>query len=1113
MTLPPEKIAELRQIIHSQVSQLDVQNQIRNVVSNMMNGQNGHGDVLTEADVMNQLRQGGVIDEVMRHIQVDGSHNSKPAAHFADLTNSASQGMSKRANIDPSRRYLYFVVQGGRAFLEHLHEPDAIPGQRVSAYFTLHIYFRNQRFKSRPVACAVEPEFDEGFLLELHKEEAGEAGKMADTPALLSMGGPIHLVLIKTDSAGETTLLSSQFFEWRPLLTSKQGIMKTSLEMLGTGNEARVPVGVLDLKLELIPKQTQVLEENVVRAQLDLERSRQADRERLFLVYAKQWWKEFLQIRDAHQERLVKMFAQDARSVKYIGDQSTISSYLQVPGTRFVKDIGAHGSLFHPIFRSQGPLYDPAISDIGDQGSLYDPAISDIGDQGSLYDPAISDTGDQGSLYDPAISDIGDQGSLYDPAISDIGDQGSLYDPAISDTGDQGSLYDPAISDTGDQGPLYDPAISDIGDQGPLYDPAISDIGVQGSLYDPVMSDTGDRGSLYDPAISDIGDQGSLYDPAISDIGDQDSLYDPAISDIGDQGSLYDPAISDTDIGDQGSLYDPAISDIGDQGSLYDSAMSDTGDQGSLYDPAISDICDQGSLYDPAISDTGDQGSLYDPAISDIGDQGSLYDPISDTGDQGSLYDPAISDIGDQGSLYDPAISDTGDQGSLYDPAMSDAGDQGSLYDPGISDTGDQSSLYHFAIIGDQSTISSCLQMPSLFQTLDENGVKRPVSSYVKPLRGGRLLDTPREAARFVSLMHHEKLQGLGGGDKVEQWTNTHAFLCRNKGDCEDHAILLCSLLLGFGLDAYVCVGTKIKGSVHVWVMTVAADGKLITFWESLNGHRYIHEAINPNAPPMAKLQRPKYPYKTVGCVFNHQCFYANSQASDSVDVCQFDLHNEAHWKSMSKDAIVSVCGAGASTSWPVPPPLSSSTLDPHLVSNDLEQQLKVLVLEHRRDLGLTTSWDDQLSYILTPALAAYETERITGITAGNEEFQDAVRLAVPDGQTFKGYPIQFTHRNARKAFTTCLRAPVCEEIINCRGDLVRLAVRVRVFPYPESACATWIMFACLVLFVPMSLIRWKPDTKRDMRTPVLLENVACSGMATSSLTRRLLAGWLSPSA
>lgn len=57
--------------------------------------------------------------------------------------------------------------------------------------------------------------------------------------------------------------------------------------------------------------------------------------------------------------------------------------------------------------------------------------------------------------------------------------------------------------------------------------------------------------------------------------------------------------------------------------------------------------------------------------------------------------------------------------------------------------------------------------------------------------------------------------------------------------DCEDHAILLCSLLLGFGLDAYVCVGTKSKGSVHAWVVTISIEGTVV-FWESLNGHRYV---------------------------------------------------------------------------------------------------------------------------------------------------------------------------------------------------------------------------------------------------------------------------------
>jgi len=51
--------------------------------------------------------------------------------------------------------------------------------------------------------------------------------------------------------------------------------------------------------------------------------------------------------------------------------------------------------------------------------------------------------------------------------------------------------------------------------------------------------------------------------------------------------------------------------------------------------------------------------------------------------------------------------------------------------------------------------------------------------------------------------------------------------------------VLLCSLLLGFGLDAYVCVGTKLRGASHTWVVTISTDGRA-TFWESLTGDRLL---------------------------------------------------------------------------------------------------------------------------------------------------------------------------------------------------------------------------------------------------------------------------------
>lgn len=53
--------------------------------------------------------------------------------------------------------------------------------------------------------------------------------------------------------------------------------------------------------------------------------------------------------------------------------------------------------------------------------------------------------------------------------------------------------------------------------------------------------------------------------------------------------------------------------------------------------------------------------------------------------------------------------------------------------------------------------------------------------SFVCPLRAGRLLDSPRQAARFVSLLGYEHAPSVGGG-KAEMWSSLHAFLCKGKG-------------------------------------------------------------------------------------------------------------------------------------------------------------------------------------------------------------------------------------------------------------------------------------------------------------------------------------------
>lgn len=76
------------------------------------------------------------------------------------------------------------------------------------------------------------------------------------------------------------------------------------------GSENKVPVGILETRLEIIPKIKENLTDELVSAQVSLEKAKRAERERLFLVYAKQWWKEFCQIRPSQSERRVKIFAQ-----------------------------------------------------------------------------------------------------------------------------------------------------------------------------------------------------------------------------------------------------------------------------------------------------------------------------------------------------------------------------------------------------------------------------------------------------------------------------------------------------------------------------------------------------------------------------------------------------------------------------------------------------------------------------------------------------------------------------------------------------------------------------------------------------------------------------------
>jgi len=319
-----------------------------------------------------------------------------------------------------------------------------------------------------------------------------------------------------------------------------------------------------------------------------------------------------------------------------------------------------------------------------------------------------------------------------------------------------------------------------------------------------------------------------------------------------------------------------------------------------------------------------------------------------------------------------------------------------------------------------------------------EDGSYKPVCSLVQPLRANRLVDSPLQAARFVSLLPFVRDEAPGGM-RTEVWHNMHTLLVRGAGDSEDHAVLLCGLLLGFCLDAYVCVGSSGEGP-HTWVMT---RGEKVTFWEALTGQRL--ESTDPRVH--------RY-YRKVGCVFNHKSFYANIQVDDIVANTNWDLDDESLWKGMAPEMLEALVGV------PKYLPLLGPVSNPQEQEVTIENDLKKRIEDYRKNTDLMTNWDSELSYLLSPALINYELDRVGNVTYGNEEFQESIQRYVPEGHTFKAYPVYFPHTRSAEMFSNILNASISQEIINTRGDTVRFALRVKLMAYPEEKAAVWVMLA-----------------------------------------------------
>ena len=300
----------------------------------------------------------------------------------------------------------------------------------------------------------------------------------------------------------------------------------------------------------------------------------------------------------------------------------------------------------------------------------------------------------------------------------------------------------------------------------------------------------------------------------------------------------------------------------------------------------------------------------------------------------------------------------------------------------------------------------------------------KPAMSLIESYNIGRNINTPYEAARFVSLLPYERRENTNG-EKIEIWHTIHSFLALMKGDVEDHCTLLCSLLLGFGLEAYIASGVAINGP-HLWILTRNKGKKNdVVFWESLTGQR-----VNVADPKVYRF------YKQIHSIFNNN-LYANLQKDCTVFNTIYDFEDSTLWKSLPNDKIKNL------PKYSLFPILELIPIDINKNELNIEKILKQKVTNFRLNQNQKTVFDNKLSFLIQPCLVNYEMERISNLTYGNDEFKQSIKNYVEEGFTFKAYPFCINELDVEKIFNMILSNEVGKDILNCRGDTQKSVFRI----------------------------------------------------------------------
>lgn len=103
--------------------------------------------------------------------------------------------------------------------------------------------------------------------------------------------------------------------------------------------------------------------------------------------------------------------------------------------------------------------------------------------------------------------------------------------------------------------------------------------------------------------------------------------------------------------------------------------------------------------------------------------------------------------------------------------------------------------------------------------------------------------------------------------------------------------------------------------------------------------------------------------------------------------------------------------------------------------------------------------WDENLSYLLGQSLWRLEMSKVLGdAPIPEKDFEMGILRCIPEGHTFKGYPMQFQTIHAYRIFQGLVKTKSAKDILLVKGDKVRFGLRVCAFEYGEHGLSVWVM-------------------------------------------------------